>query len=204
MLSITPVLDVSSLPRGQAWPWPVASAAGHSAHLPLEVGSLETMGTFFALLAAPAAEGTVPADFEGALALLRARDSFVAPGGLLLREMGVLIQPGSCCGLESWPEWEDFLARGLSPWMGHDPGPYAELREGKVSLWADMEQAATAIRGPSITIPRADFEAALRPALSRIQAFLGSLPGWFQAMERPAEEELLARIWRDFSYRPTG
>jgi hypothetical protein len=62
-------------------------------------------------------------------------ENLVLPGGIraIDDESQLTIEPGCCCGLETWREWLNFAEGGNSPWLGHDPDPWVE-RKGKKLL----------------------------------------------------------------------
>jgi hypothetical protein len=63
------------------------------------------------------------ADYNGAQTPrgLLQEEMTLFPGGLRLTAAGVTVNPGCCCGLETWREWLLLLDREVV-WMGHDPG----------------------------------------------------------------------------------
>ncbi|MGW0904257.1 hypothetical protein [Streptomyces sp. NPDC002853] len=98
----------------------------------------------------------------------------VAPGGLRVRDTrsGITVKPGCCFGLETWRDWQSLL-EGEEPWLGHDPGPRAEVVGASVRLWPD----ADCQEGRAVEIPRER----LRELLGCVQ---GDLTGFLKSVER--------------------
>jgi hypothetical protein len=61
----------------------------------------------------------------------------VTPGGLAAVDRLTTVLPSCCCGLESWRDWYRLLSEGQSPWLGHDPSPWVEMRGEEFLVWPD-------------------------------------------------------------------
>jgi hypothetical protein len=112
-------------------------------------------------------------------------ECMLAQGGLRLHgpATGVTVDPGCCCGLESWRDWLD-LVDGTVPWLGHDPSPRVELRDGIAHVWP------TAHGGTPIEPRVADVPGLLAQAQQQLQGFLQVVMAW----ATPFGEEVAAGL----------
>lgn len=124
----------------------------------------------------------------------------IVSGGLRLIGDRVTIVPGCCSGLEDWREWVALLRTDASPWMGHDPAPYARRTEHGVRVWADEPDSASS-KTVDLYIDLDD--SSLRAELLRVQAdmvgFLGRVHDWANAHLLPRPDELTGLIDRTLS-----
>ncbi len=145
--------------------------------------------------------------------LLLSETSFILPGGLMPRDLGTghRIPPGCCCGLEDWREWSDVLGDHPSRlWLGHDPGPWVEIRPGFARVWSNGEKK----RGPSIVdpaevtyvdLPIGAFPVLMAAAHAELIAFLQLLRQWAVITVPSLAEDLVRVFDRDFDVtRPLG
>ena len=102
----------------------------------------------------------------------------ILPGGLSVFHDDRLIQPGCCCGLEDWVEWERFLVDGTHPWTGHSPAPLLELAGDEVHIWPDGAMDPKLRLGTPIVFTRSGFAQAVSGAAMDLEAFLGPLGSW--------------------------
>lgn len=107
-------------------------------------------------------------------------DSLIAPGGIRVRDTNahLAVTPGCCCGLEGWREW-DQVARGQSPWLGHDPMPWTEHQGAIVRVWPDGGDAAVPPTGAlPIELPVDDLLHLIADAHKQFRDFLDLLGPW--------------------------
>jgi hypothetical protein len=116
-----------------------------------------------------------------AIQRLMLAECLVAPGGLRVRDTGwgLTVNPGCCFGLENWRDWNE-IADGQSPWLGHDPDPWAEHLGSKIRIWPGKVRAGEAIpaAGPPVDIPAGDFLGLIAGAHQKLQDFLDLLEPW--------------------------
>jgi hypothetical protein len=118
-------------------------------------------------------------DTEALQAGIIEAESLLLPGGLQASYGKQEIDPGCCCGLEAWREWEGAL-KGSSPWLGHDPSPWVELSGNVVRVWSDggLNEARDAF---SIAFEPRHFEAEFERAGKELRAFLTLAAAWAQS-----------------------
>jgi hypothetical protein len=128
--------------------------------------------------------------------LIRA-ECLLAPGGLRVRdtESGLTIDPGCCFGLENWRDWYE-IADGESPWLGHDPSPWAEHLNGTIRIWPDevREGETTRSSGSPIDITAEDFPELVANAARQLQDFLGLIGPWARPLTGTATDELVQTV----------
>jgi hypothetical protein len=105
----------------------------------------------------------------------------ILPGGLSALRGDLRIDPSCCCGLETWRDWYALADTGTSPWLGHDPAPYAE-REGEIfTLWADGGLGfAAAEPVASICFDHGELAAALRNVETALEGFEAGLRAYLR------------------------
>jgi hypothetical protein len=115
-------------------------------------------------------------DAEALQAGIIEAESLILPGGLQTCYGKQEIDPGCCCGLEAWRDWEQVL-KGGSPWLGHDPAPWVELSDNVVRVWSDggLNEARDSF---SIAFERRHFEAEFERAGKDLRAFLTQSAAW--------------------------
>jgi len=106
----------------------------------------------------------------------------ILPGGLRVIDNKVIIDPSCCCGLETWREWLGLLTGDGSPWLGHDPAPWVENRNGLFIVHSDGGLGEDGEAAPDtrtqITFSRAELEAALLQVQKDLAGFLERLGEW--------------------------
>ena len=130
-------------------------------------------------------------------------ESLILPGGLQSSCGDQEIDPGCCCGLESWREWKQVL-EGRSPWLGHDPAPWVELSGSVVQVWSDggLGEARDAF---SIPFERQRFEAELDRAGKELRTFLTLSAAWAQSAGFSDVDGVCRKLDRCFAIsRPHG
>ena len=118
------------------------------------------------------------------------------PGGFAVTDGERLIGPSCCCGLETWHEWLDALTTRQSPWMGHDPAPFVEFQEERVSIWADGDQGGSSRNGSPITFSASAFDTAVKQAARELSEFEEPLRRWL-SVHAPRYEDNVAAQFRE-------
>ncbi|MFE9207615.1 hypothetical protein [Micromonospora sp. NPDC007230] len=92
---------------------------------------------------------------------------------------GMAVVPGCCAGLEEWREWTQVISGG-SPWLGHDPGPEAEVVDDNLRVWQDGGPNRHRGRwaGLHVDMPRSALPELLVRAQRDLAGFLTALTGW--------------------------
>lgn len=147
-------------------------------------------------------EGSGPA---GALQRLTRAECLIAPGGLRVRDTdtGLAVNPGCCAGLEDWREWEQ-IPGGESPWLGHDPSPWAEHLGSKIRIWSDevREGQTPPSAGPPIDIPAGVLPGLVASAGQKLQDFLDLIEPWALSLAGPAAGGLAPILAAHFRIGP--
>lgn len=113
-------------------------------------------------------------------------ESLILPGGVqVIAATDKVISPSCCCGLETWRDWLIFLKTGGSPWLGHDPSPWAEKVGTLVRVWSDQKNRWSDKKAKPFHI---DFEQSkFEPELGKVQrdlnAFLVKIEAWAGRVE---------------------
>lgn len=142
----------------------------------------------------PKADVSTPAEAAAFLTALPSDATRVLAGGLMARKGDFVIEPSCCCGLEDWREWYLLLDGRGWPWLGHDPAPWVEAKDGQFVLHTDKgEQAET------LTVPADELAAALDRARADLEAFAASLRAWVLREGLPAGEKMCDRLELWFS-----
>jgi hypothetical protein len=118
----------------------------------------------------------------------------VLPGGIGAILDGQSVMPSCCCGLESWPEWQEVLITGQSPWTGHDPAPLVEVDDFAVRVWSDGGMGEKPSDEAPITFTRSAFELAVAEAAHDLREFLKPLDAWFKVHAPHASQEFAAKF----------
>jgi hypothetical protein len=143
-----------------------------------------------------------PADSPAAtFAALRQSDLVMAGGLRITDPQGRSIRPSCCCGLETWREWATLLATGESPWLGHDPAPWAERTESFVRIWADGGLSDRPPGGDYIEIERQRFHDDLMHVQEDLAGFLARVREWVTAVGYQDADALVDHIDDAFSIR---
>ncbi|MEU5726138.1 hypothetical protein [Micromonospora sp. NPDC047738] len=112
---------------------------------------------------------------------LLAQEFLIVAGGLQVRDTatGMAVVPGCCAGLEEWREWTQVISGG-SPWLGHDPGPEAEVVGDNLRVWQDGGPNRHRGRwaGLHVDMPRSALPELLVRAQRDLAGFLTALTGW--------------------------
>lgn len=178
------------------WPWPVAGLASFRVIRLWEGLSEPEVGLVAGqLISYNDHDGNAPlGDAATALRWLASRETIIAPGGIraLAPELAP-IEPGCCCGIETWREWNKAPSRDL--WLGHDPAPWTEGRGSDVLVWSDG--GVVPLDDPSkafaITFSYTQFRAALESVERDLQAFLILFEVWACGV---SDGELAAQVSR--------
>lgn len=117
--------------------------------------------------------------------------STVVAGGLLFRAGDFVIEPGCCCGIETWREWYGVKKDGQSPWLGHDPMAWIDCSGDAAVVWSDEAN------GESATVAYAEIRDALGVAASDLAAFVGRLRDW--SLQNNTDPRLAETIKRNYS-----
>lgn len=118
------------------------------------------------------------------------------PGGFAAVDQERFIGPSCCCGLETWKEWLDVLTTRRSPWMGHNPAPFVEIREDRVNIWADGGLGGNSAGGSPIAFSALEFETAVRQAAKDLSEFEEALRKWLR-VHAPRHEHGVAGKFRE-------
>jgi hypothetical protein len=121
-------------------------------------------------------------------------ESLVLPGGLQAVFENQSINPSCCCGLETWREWQAFLTTGNSPWLGHDPSPWVEAKNGQISIWSDSGLGESIQQAFQIEVPRSAFRQALQNVEQDLQNFLYCVDSWAQTIGFKSSNHLAQKI----------
>jgi len=188
VIIIEPVIETSDARGFTAWP---VSARPGPRDLALS-GELTPadIGTAIAVIAVynhdhitpPGEEDDHPAPARLIQRITQA-ESLIAPGGLRVRDTatGLTVNPGCCCGLEDWQEWNQ-AAAGQSPWLGHSPAPWTEYLGHAIRVWPDGGDEPAGAAPPAgvlpIEIPASDLPRLIASAHQQLQRFLDLLEPW--------------------------
>ena len=126
-------------------------------------------------------------------------DGDFAPGGLLVGDDTVVIEPGCCVGLDEWRDWLRVIDGEVID-LGHDPDPMIEHRGPVVRVWKDSEQLASRpIPGPDephIDIPRHTLPDLLGAVQQDLAGFLTALRPWARGIRTDLADPLAAALDR--------
>lgn len=136
------------------------------------------------------------------LELILAKQTLILPGGIAAISSKKEIMPSCCNGLETWREWTNFLKTEQTPWWGHDPSPWVELRDNTVRLWSDggLGEARKAFY---LELSRSQFKGAIASVQADLQAFLGAIGNWGMARKITQTPALCAKIDQCFDITPS-
>lgn len=197
MIIFEPVIETADAREFTAWPTATRDGLGWLA-LSGDLAPFD-IGTVMAVIAVYNHDRITPPGKEddrrpGPAELIERivqADSLIAPGGIRVRDIdsNLAVAPGCCCGLEDWPEW-DQVTQGQSPWLGHDPAPWAEHQGAIVRVWPDGGDAAVPPAGAlPIEIPVDDLPRLIADAHKQFRDFLDLLGPW--ALPRAAASATL-------------
>jgi hypothetical protein len=167
--------------------------------------TVEEAGLFISLLAQR--EGLAPeAGAAEAVSAILEAETLILPGGLRATDTttGKQILPGCCAGLEAWRDWTELLEH-RQPWLGHDPGPRAEFRSGRLRLWQDNPASSPRRRGHRnvpvwVEITETELPGLLLGVQRRLSEFLSVLYQWAEAASLGTTGlDLVATIDRAFA-----
>ena len=118
------------------------------------------------------------------------QECLIMAGGLLVRDTttGVVIEPGCCCGLEDWRDWQDLLDGG-AVWLGHSPDPKLDVVDGIARMWPDEDHTD----GPACELPLAELPGHLARVRGELMGFLELVRRW-----APDGDELAAALDEHF------
>lgn len=112
-------------------------------------------------------------------------DSRIVAGGIEAVLPRARIEPGCCCGLETWREWTRFADGGDPPWWGHDMDGEANRVDGRIVL---------SQRGESVAYDVVDVQSELRAVARDLDAFVERAADWSRAVAPDIESELRASL----------
>jgi hypothetical protein len=134
-------------------------------------------------------------DRQTILNQLIAAENLILPGGIQAVLGDQIIAPSCCCGLETWREWQVFLAEGETPWLGHDPSPWLEVVAGdRIRIWSDGGLGESVKNAFHIEVERSVFRSALQGVESELQAFLVCVASWAQTLGLKQTEALTKKF----------
>lgn len=131
--------------------------------------------------------------------LMLQREFQVLSGGLMAIKGDFVAEPGCCCGLEGWRDWQHALTGSGTPWLGHDPAPAAIPLESAILLHTDYGNEEDDETLP-VTYP--EFEEAYEGADTILRAFMDHFEKWLTAEIGIAGTELSARLRAWFQISP--
>jgi hypothetical protein len=203
MVVIEPVIEVFGLGGFLAWP----VGAGPSPRFMALSGelALADVGTVMAVIAvynqfASASEEDEQPSPARLIQLIAQADPLVAPGGLRVRDSaaGLAVNPGCCCGLETWHEWNE-VATGREPWLGHSPAPWVENLGHQVRVWPDGGDTGFPSAGAcAIEIPASDLPGLLARAHRQLHDLLYLLEPWAHPLAGAAADGLRRAVAAQF------
>lgn len=163
-------------------PWPVASRPPHTWLALSGDCTDEELGLFIAMLSgnSGARSAAGPAEFVD---VLLAERPLIVAGGLQVHDTdtATTVIPGCCAGLEDWRDWAQVL-EGISPWLGHDPGPEVEFLDGRLRVWqhGGPERHQGRWATVYIDVPRSVMPSLLAGVQRDLVSFLNALRVWTQ------------------------
>jgi hypothetical protein len=103
----------------------------------------------------------------------------VTPGGLAATDEIHEVRPSCCCGLEGWRDWDRLVVTGASPWLGHDPSPWAEVSGDEFLVWPNggLGEALSDDIQP-VRFSRKELVAALTQVEEDLRSFASRLHAW--------------------------
>jgi hypothetical protein len=125
-------------------------------------------------------------------------ERLVLPGGLQVVWADKVIPPSCCCGLETWRDWQEFLKTGETPWLGHDPSPWVEMRSDLIRIWSDGGLGESLKNTFYIDIERSAFRKGVQSAERDLQAFLFCIGSWVVEVGFEQSDELVQKFDRCF------
>lgn len=136
-----------------------------------------------------------------ALNQIIAAESLVLPGGIqVVDELQNTISPGCCCGLEDWRGWINFLKTYESPWLGHDPSPWIEMKDDVIWIWSDGHFET--VNNPfHIQVSRDRFAKALIIVEQDLQSFLFCIDSWAREIGLAQSSKLCQKLDKCFNLR---
>lgn len=212
MLALVPVIELQAPPAAAGWP--VSVADGRWLHLSGRMSSQE-VGLAMATICTSnlASEDDWPAERDASATLLRLvedrqeRGGLIVPGGLRLSDpsRGVTVDPGCCCGLESWRDWHEVTA-GSSPWLGHSPEPWIEHREdGTIRVWPDKQSMQNGDGDPAhLDLATADLAGLLSQAQHDLTGFLTQVEQWASVVAPDLSSAVTEVLDEDLSISRSG
>jgi len=105
------------------------------------------------------------------------------------------LYPSCCCGLESWREWFDSLTTGASPWWGHDPTPWLDIKDNVVNVWKDGGLSGNSSdERPYCSVSLHDCKHERKKIESEVRGFLESLHEWTMKVDASRADALVTHI----------
>jgi hypothetical protein len=125
-------------------------------------------------------------------------ESLVLPGGIQAVWADKVISPSCCCGLETWRDWQEFLKTGETPWLGHDPSPWLEIRGDLIRIWSDGGLDESIKNAFYVEIKRSAFREAIQSVERDLQGFLFCISSWAIEVGFQQSDELFQKFDRCF------
>lgn len=129
-------------------------------------------------------------EFIEALAM---NDELALIGGLAFQKDEVLIYPSCCADLQDWRKVLEGVNRGETYWMGHNPSPWFEFQEGRITLWSD-EAGSKNLH--SISYSKNEFENLENELSISIERVLPIIEGWVANNYLEGPEKLYSGLKR--------
>lgn len=193
---LLPVVEAPWWEGTPPWPWPIANLAPFTyAHVHAGMGHAR-VGSAMARIVSENVEFAPGAGVHAVLDALLVGEPCIS-GGLRVRGPGHPgVEPSCCSDLSDWREWERLLSTGESPWLGHDPAPWAEVAGDTVYVWPDgCFNTPRSRPGPPVRLLASDIRSELEVVESELRGFVQAVSQWAeqQSYRRVAElAQLLA------------
>lgn len=96
-------------------------------------------------------------------------------GGLLFKTDRIVIGASCCADFQDWLDVTKSIKQKISPWMGHDPSPWFEFENEKITLWGDRNKSNNC---NSIQFTQQEFDRQLLEANKELHYFLERVEQW--------------------------
>ncbi len=128
-------------------------------------------------------------------------ESLVVGGGLKFVDGEKKINPGCCCGLESWDECLQITPERCGLWLGHNPAPYIEfLEEERIyRIWSDVKANGRPESIFYIDFKIDEFNEAVKNVSQDLRDFLIVLKHWADKIA-PNQSDKLVETFKTHFY----